>query len=71
MSSCQLSTLALILEYNTINHSELLSDNFDKDISLGVSNNNKEEIKTIHIKDNDYKNSRPVDINKQRLITLN
>lgn len=39
--NCQPSTPALILKYNTINHPDLLSDNFIENINLRASNNNE------------------------------
>ncbi len=53
------------------NHLDLPSDYFEEDISSGVSNNDKEEIRLADTMGNDDKNIRPVDIDKQRPITLN
>ncbi len=47
------------------------SDDFEKDISLGVSNNNKEKIRTANIISNDNKNSKPVDIDEETPIIPN
>ncbi len=64
LPSCQLSTPASILEYNTTNHLDLLSDYFEEDISPGALNNNKEEIRSVDTTSNDDENSRPADIDK-------
>ena len=71
LPSCQSFKPASILKYNTINHPDLLSDNFKENISLGVSNNDKEKIRLADTIGNDNENSRPVNIDKQRPITLN
>ncbi len=71
LPSCQLSTPAPILEYNTTNHSNLPLDNFEKNISLGAPNNKEEEIRPADIISNNNKNSRPTDIDKQKPITPN
>ena len=70
MPSCQLSTLAPILEYKTTNHSDLPSDNFEEDISPGASNNGEEKIRPVDI-DNDEEDIRPADLDKQRLAIPN
>lgn len=62
LPSCQPFILALILEYNTINHLNLLSDNFEEDISPRLSINNEEEIRLMDTTSNDDENSRPTDI---------
>lgn len=49
----QTSTLASILKSNTTNYLDLLSDNFEKDISPKVPNNNKEDIRSANITAND------------------
>ncbi len=71
LSSCQLSIPISILEYNTTNHPDLPSNNFEEDVSLGTSNNDEEKIKPVDITGNDDKNSRPTDIDKQRPTTPN
>ena len=70
LSSCQRFTLAPILEYNTTNHPDLLSDNFEEDISLGASNNGKERIRPRDI-NNDKEDIRPANLDKQRPATPN
>ena len=65
LPSYQSSTLVLILEYNITNYPDLPSDNFKKDINLGVSNNGKEKTKLADINNNN-KDIRLADINKQR-----
>ncbi len=71
LPSCQPSTPAPILEYNTINHPDLPRDYFEEDISPGASNNDKEKIRPANTTGNDDENSRPTDIDKQRPITPN
>ena len=51
--SRQPSTLAPILEYNITNYPDLPSNNFEEDISLGISTNGNKRI-------------RPGDINKRK-----
>ncbi len=68
---CQPSTPAPILEHNTTNHPDLLSDYFEEDISPGASNNDKKEIRPADITDNDDGNSRPADIDEQSPTTPN
>ncbi len=68
---CQPSTLAPILEYNTINHPDLPSDYFKEDISLGISNNDEEEIRPADTTGHDDENSRPANIDEQRPTTPN
>lgn len=42
----------------------MLSDYFEKDISQGILNNDKEKIRSVNIIVNDNKNNRPANINK-------
>lgn len=46
------SNLALILEYNIINHPDFSSDNNKNNISLKSSNNSKEGIRLADINNN-------------------
>lgn len=62
--SCQLSTPAPILEYNTTNHPNLSLNYFEEDISPVIANNNKNKIRLADTRNNDNKNSRSIDINK-------
>ncbi len=71
LPSCQPSTPAPILEYNTINHPDLPSDYFEEDISPRASNNDEEEIRLADTMGNNDENSRPADIDKQRPTTPN
>ncbi len=71
LPSCQPSTPAPILEHNTTNHPDLPSDYFEEDISPGASNNDDEKIRPADTTGNDNKNSRPVNIDKQRPTTPN
>ncbi len=64
LPSCQPSTPAPILDYNTTNHPDLPSDYFEEDISPGASNNDEEEIRPADITGNDDENSRPADIDQ-------
>ena len=70
LPSCQPSTLAPILEYNTTNHPDLPSDNFEEDISPGASNNGEERIRSADI-DNDKEDIRQANLDKQRPATPN
>ena len=70
MPSCQPFISALILENNTTNHPDLLSDNFKKNISSRASNNNKEKIRPADI-NNNKEDIKLVDIDKQRQPTPN
>ena len=63
LPSRQPSTLAPILEYNITNYPDLPSDNFEEDISPGVSNNSKEKIRPANI-NNNKEDIRPADIDK-------
>lgn len=63
LPSCQPFTLVPILKYNTTNYSDLLTDNFGEDISLRVSKNGKQRIRSADI-NNNKKDIRPTDINK-------
>lgn len=54
----------MIFEYNTTNHPSLSSDNFEEDISLRASNNNKKEISLADIMGNDNESSKLADINQ-------
>lgn len=56
--------LASILEYNTINYLNFISDNSKKDISQRISNNSKKRIRSVDI-DNNKEDIRPVDISKK------
>ncbi len=71
LPSCQPFTPTPILEYNTTYYSNLPLDYFEKDISLGLSNNDKEEIRLVDTMGNVDENSRPVDIDKQKSTTTN
>ena len=71
LPSHQPSTLAPILEYNTTNHPDFLSDKFEENISPGVPNNNNEKIRLADITNNVNENSRPANIDEQRPTTLN
>ncbi len=71
LPSCQTFILAPILKYKMTNHPDLLSDYFEEDISPEASNNHEEEIRLADIIGNDDKNSRPMDIDKQRPTTPN
>ena len=51
-----------------INYPNLLSDNFEEDISPTELNNNEKEIKLVDITYNDDENSKLADIDKQRAI---
>lgn len=42
----------------------MLLDNFEKDVSLEISNNHKEEIRLADTTGNNNKNSRPANIDK-------
>lgn len=53
------------------NYLELLLDNFEKDISLEIQNNDEEEIKPADTTANDDKNSSHTNIDKQRPTTPN
>ncbi len=64
LPSCQPSTPAPILDYNTTNHPDLPSDYFEEDISPGASNNDKKEIRLPDTMGNDDENSRPADIDQ-------
>jgi Plavaka transposase len=70
LPSRQPSTLAPILEYNTTNYPDLPLDNFEKDNSLGASNNGEERIRPADI-DNDEEDIRPADLDEQRPATPN
>lgn len=59
-----------VLDYNTTNLLDLLSDNNKEYISLRVSYNSKERINPADI-DNDKEDIKPTDIDKKRLVTLN
>lgn len=61
--SCQPFMIALILEYNTINQPNLLSNNFKGAINLKASNNNKKKIRSADITNN-KKNIRLANIDK-------
>lgn len=63
LPSCQPFTLASILEYNTINHLDLPTNNFGGDINLDISNNGKERIRLTDI-NNNKQYIRLADINK-------
>ncbi len=71
LPSCQTSTPAPILKYNTTNHSDLPSNYFEEDISPRTSNNNEVEIRPADTRNNDDKNSRAADIDKPRSKTPN
>lgn len=61
LTSCQPSKLIAILEVNTINYPDLLSDNNNKSISSEVSNYGKEGIRSA---DNNNKNIKPANIDQ-------
>ena len=63
LPSRQPSTLAPILKYNTTNHPDLPSDNFEEDISPRALNNGKKRIRPADI-DNNKKDIKPVNIDK-------
>lgn len=65
LPSCPSSILVLILEYNTINHLDLLSNNFEENISPRSPNNSKRRIRPADI-DNDKKKIKLADMDKQR-----
>lgn len=70
LSSCQPSTLVLILKDNTTSYLNLSLDNFEENISSRTSNNSKKKIRLADI--NNYKKEiRLVNINKHRLATSN
>lgn len=62
LSSCQISILIPILEYNIINYLNILLNNFKKNINLKILKNSKKEIKLVDIISNNNKNSRFADI---------
>ncbi len=66
LPSYQLSKPTVILEDNTTNYPDLLSDNNKESISLGISNHGE---KRIRLADNDEKDIRPANINQQRPTT--
>ncbi len=66
LPSCQPSTPAPILQYNTNNHPDLPCDYFKEDISPGASNNDKEEIRPVDTTGNDNENSIPAGIDEQK-----
>lgn len=70
LPSYQLFTLIPIWEYNIINHPDILSDIFEKNISLKILNNSKKKIRLANIK-NKKKDIKPADINKKRLAIFN
>lgn len=53
------------------NHLDLPQDSFEKDISLGASNNGKKKIRLVDTIGNNNENSRLIDVNQQKLITPN
>lgn len=59
-----------VLGYNTTNLLDLLSDNNKEYISLKISYNGKERIKSVNINKN-KKDIKPIDIDKKRLATPN
>ncbi len=71
LPNCLPSTPVLILEYNTTNHSDLLSGYFKEDISSGTSNNDKEEIRFADTIGNDYENGKSADRDDQKPTTSN
>lgn len=62
MPSCQPSILVLILEYNTTNHSNFPSNNFEENINPRLLNNGKEEIRPANTTGNNNENIRLIDI---------
>lgn len=71
LPSWQLFTHVSILEYNTINHIDLLLDKFEDDINSEVSKYDKEKIRSADTIRNNDRNSRVANMNNQRLTTPN
>lgn len=75
INSCKISITLLshhfskaiaILEYNVTNSPDLLSKNNEEDISLRVSKNGEEEIRSANTTGNNDENIEPIDIDQQR-----
>ena len=56
------------MEYNTTNHLDFPSNNFEENINPGALNNSEERIRPADI-DNNEENIRPADLDKQRPAT--
>lgn len=70
LPTSQSSNSISILEYNSHNWLNFLSDNNKKDINLGILNNSKVWIKSVNI-NNDKEDIKLINIDNQKPTTLN